>query len=322
MKKFFSILTALCLLFSLTAVAESTPVRVGTIKGPTGMAMAGIMENNDGAYEFTVAGAPEELSAKIIKGEVDIAAVPINLASVLYNKTQGEVKILSLISRSMLYLLEKGDTIQSPADLEGKTIVMAGQGSTPEYVLNYVLGQNGVNATVDFKSEHAEVITLAASGMADIVVVPEPNVTSLQMKDPSFRVALNLGDAFDAAAANAGYENARLSMSAVIVRTDLVNENPEAVAQFLTQLESSIAWATNEETMAACADAIAKHGIIPAAPVALKALPNVNLTFVAGADMESQVTPVLQVLFDQNPASVGGQMPGADFWAVLETAAE
>ena len=321
MKKFLSVLLAVAMLLSLTlALAEDT-INVGTIKGPTGMAMAGIMENNDGTYAFTVAAAPEELTAKIIKGEVDIAAVPANLASVLYNKTEGEVKLLSIISRSMLYLLEKGETIQSPADLEGKTIVMAGQGSTPEYVLNYVLKQNNINATVEFKSEHAEVISLAASDMADVVVIPEPNVTALMQKAPDFRVALNLGTCFDEAAAAAGYENARLSMSAVVVRNDLLENNPEAVKTFLTDLESSILWATGEETMPACADAIAKHGIIPAAPVALKALPNCNLTFVQGAEMEAQLTPMLQVLFDENPASVGGKLPGEDFWVVTEVPA-
>ena len=321
MKKFLSVLLAMAMLLSLTlALAEDT-INVGTIKGPTGMAMAGIMENNDGTYAFTVAAAPEELTAKIIKGEVDIAAVPANLASVLYNKTEGEVKLLSIISRSMLYLLEKGETIQSPADLEGKTIVMAGQGSTPEYVLNYVLKQNNINATVEFKSEHAEVISLAASDMADVVVIPEPNVTALMQKAPDFRVALNLGTCFDEAAAAAGYENARLSMSAVVVRNDLLENNPEAVKTFLTDLESSILWATGEETMPACADAIAKHGIIPAAPVALKALPNCNLTFVQGAEMDAQLTPMLQVLFDENPASVGGKLPGEDFWVVTEVPA-
>ena len=321
MKKFLSVLLAVAMLLSLTlALAEDT-INVGTIKGPTGMAMAGIMENNDGTYAFTVAAAPEELTAKIIKGEVDIAAVPANLASVLYNKTEGEVKLLSIISRSMLYLLEKGETIQSPADLDGKTIVMAGQGSTPEYVLNYVLKQNNINATVEFKSEHAEVISLAASDMADVVVIPEPNVTALMQKAPDFRVALNLGTCFDEAAAAAGYENARLSMSAVVVRSDLLESNPEAVKTFLTDLESSILWATGEETMPACADAIAKHGIIPAAPVALKALPNCNLTFVQGAEMEAQLTPMLQVLFDENPASVGGKLPGEDFWVVTEVPA-
>ena len=321
MKKFLSVLLAVAMLLSLTlALAEDT-INVGTIKGPTGMAMAGIMENNDGTYAFTVAAAPEELTAKIIKGEVDIAAVPANLASVLYNKTEGEVKLLSIISRSMLYLLEKGETIQSPADLEGKTIVMAGQGSTPEYVLNYVLKQNNINATVEFKSEHAEVISLAASDMADVVVIPEPNVTALMQKAPDFRVALNLGTCFDEAAAAAGYENARLSMSAVVVRNDLLENNPEAVKTFLTDLESSILWATGEETMPACADAIAKHGIIPAAPVALKALPNCNLIFVQGAEMEAQLTPMLQVLFDENPASVGGKLPGEDFWVVTEVPA-
>lgn len=323
MKKIASILMALVLLLSLTAVAEeAAPVKVAALKGPTGMAMAGMMKNNADRYDFSIAAAPEELTGMIVQGQVDIAAVPSNLASVLYNKTQGEVKILSIISRSMLYVLEKGDSIQSAADLEGKTIALSGQGSTPEYVLNYVLDANKVNATLDFKAEHAEVITLAASGMADVVVVPEPNVTALLNKAPDFRVALNLGDCFNEAAQAAGYEGAQLSMSAVIVRKELLENNPEAVQQFLADLEASVAFATTEETMDACAAACEEFGIIPAAAVARKALPNVNLTFVKGADMESQLTPMLQVLFDANPSAVGGKMPTEDFWAVLEETAE
>lgn len=308
-------------LLPFAAFAEEAParLRVATLKGPTGMAMARLMEEYADEYDFTVAGAPEELTGLIVNGSVDIAAVPSNLGAVLYNKTGGQVKLLSIIARSMLYVLEKGDTIQSPADLAGKTIVTSGQGSLPEYVLNYVLSQYQVeNVTVDYKAEHTEVITLAAAGQADVVIVPEPHVTSLLTKDPSFRVALNLGDCFDEAAAAAGYAEAKLSMSAVVVRTDALENQTDAVRAFLTRLEDSVAYAADPETMEACAQAVADQGILPSAQVALKALPNCNLTFVAGADMQPQLMPLYQVLFDANPAAVGGKLPGDDYFATLD----
>ena len=317
MKKMTKILLVAMMVLSLmipASLAENTPVvRVGGLNGPTGMALAHIMTENDGTYEFTMAGAPTELTAQIIAGNVDIAAVPINRGSVLYNKTQGGVKGLSLITRGMLYVLEKGESIKSVSDLEGKNIVAAGQGSTPEYVTNYILDANNVKANVEFKSEHAEVTTLALNGMADIVLVPEPHVTNLMMKDPSFRVALDITEEFAAAAKKNGYDNAQLSMSVVIVRTEFYEAHPELVADFLNDLSASITFAN--ENVEKAAQEIAQHGILPNAKVAEKALPSCALVYIAGEDMQAQAAPLYEILHSANPASVGGKVPGEDFYA-------
>lgn len=319
MKKFVKLLAVVLLVVSLPFVyvsaenAADVSVRVGGLKGPTGMALAHIMTENDGTYAFTLAGAPTEMTDLIIKGDVDIAAVPINLGSVLYNKTQGGIKGLSLITRGMLYVLEKGDSIKTVADLEGKNIVAAGQGSTPEYVTNYILETNGVKANVEFKSEHAEVTTLALNGMADIVLVPEPHVTNLMMKDPSYRIALDVTKEFADAAQKNGYENAQLSMSVVIVRTEFYEKHPDLVAAFMEDLAGSIAFAN--ENVEKAAQEIAAQGIIPAAAVAEKALPNCQLVFIAGEDMQAQAAPLYEILYNAKPASVGGKVPDDGFYA-------
>ncbi len=320
MKKMMKLLAALLLAMGIAMVActaEETPVvRVGGLKGPTGMALAHMMTENDGSYAFTLAGAPEELTGQIIQGNVDMAAVPINLGAVLYNKTQGGVQGLSLITRGMLYVLEKGDSVQAVADLQGKTIVSAGQGATPEYVMQYILEKNGVEATLDFKSEHAEVTTLAVNGMADIVLVPEPHVTTLLMKDASYRVALDITDEFARTADENGNPEAQLSMSVVIVRTEFAKEHPELVEKFMADLEASIAFAN--ENVEVAAQEIVDQGIIAAAAVAQKALPSCRLVFVSGADMKAQAAPLYEILFAANPASVGGTLPGADFFYAAE----
>lgn len=318
MKKFFKLLAVAMLIVSLpfvyvTAEEADVTVRVGGLKGPTGMALAHMMTENDGSYAFTLAGAPTEMTDLIIKGDVDIAAVPVNLGSVLYNKIQGGVKGLSLITRGMLYVLEKGESIQTVSDLEGKTVVAAGQGSTPEYVTRYILESNNVNANVDFRSEHAEVTTMAVSGMADIILVPEPHVTNVLMKDPSFRIALDITKEFSAAAQKNGYENAQLSMSVVIVRTEFYEKHPELVKKFMDDLSASIAFSS--ENVAQAAQEIAAQGIIPSAAVAEKALPSCQLVFIAGEEMQSQAAPLYEILFKANPASVGGKVPDDGFYA-------
>lgn len=321
MKNMFRILAVLLVIVSLPFVCSAedaqpaVTVRVAGLKGPTGMALAHIMANNDGAYEFTLAGAPTEVNGMVIAGQVDIAAVPINVGAVLYNKTQGGVRALALITRGMLYVLEKGDTVHAVSDLQGKTIVTAGQGATPEYVTRYILDTAKVEAELDFKSEHAEVTTLAASGMADLVLLPEPQVTTLLMKDAGFRVALDITEEFAAAAKQNGQEDARLSMSVVIVRAEFAEAHPDLVAKFMADLEASIAFA-NEHT-AEAAQEIAAQGIIPSAAVAEKALPSCTLVFVTGEDMQAQAAPLYEILFAANPASVGGKTPDDGYYYQL-----
>ena len=317
MKKMIRFLAVMVLAVALPFVcgAENAeaPVRVAGLKGPTGMALAHMITVDEAhTYDLQLEAAPDLVNAKVIKGEVDIAAVPINVGSVLYNKTQGGVRALALITRGMLYVLEKGDSVQSVQDLEGKTIVTAGQGATPEYVTRYILDTNKVNAELDFKSEHAEVTTLAASGLADLVLLPEPQVTNLLMKAPDFRVALDITEEFAAAAKQNGQENAQLSMSVVIARTDFVEAHPEKVEAFLKDLEASIAFAN--ENVSEAAQEIAALGIIPSAAVAEKALPSCTLVFVSGDDMQAQAAPLYDILFAANPAAVGGKVPDETYY--------
>lgn len=318
MKNFVKILAVLMLAIALPFVCAaenaeaSAPVRVAALKGPTGMSVAHMMTENDGAYEFTLVGAPAEVNALVISGQVDIASVPINVGSVLYNKTEGGVKALALTTRGMLYLLEKGDTIHSVSDLEGKTILYAGQGATPEYVTEYILAANGVNATLETEAEHAAVASKAIEGLADLVLLPEPMVTNVLMKNPDFRVALDITEEFAAAAKKNGAEDAQLSMSVVIVRKEFAEANPEKVAAFMSDLEASIAFAN--ENVAEAAQEIAALEIIPAAKVAEKALPSCRLVFVSGEDMQAQAAPLYDILFAADPASVGGKVPDAEFY--------
>ncbi|MBR4334752.1 MAG: ABC transporter substrate-binding protein [Clostridia bacterium] len=318
MKNMFKIFAVLLLIVSLPFVcaaentADKTVVRVAALQGPTGMSVAHMMTENDGSYELTLAAAPAEVNALVISGQVDIASVPINVGAVLYNKTEGGVKALALTTRGMLYVLEKGDTIHSVQDLEGKTILYAGQGATPEYVTEYILSTFGVNATLETEAEHAAVASKAIEGLADIVLLPEPMVTNVLMKAPDFRVALDVTEAFAEAAEQNGTADAQLSMSVVIARKEFAQAHPDLVAAFMEDLEASIAFAN--ENVAEAAQEIAALGIIPAAKVAEKALPSCRLVFVSGEDMQAQAAPLYEILFSANPASVGGKVPDEAYY--------
>ncbi len=175
-----------------TPAPDDVTVRVAALKGPTAIGMIKLIHEERENTEFTLAGAPDEITGSIVKGDFDVACVPTNLAAILYKKTAGAWKLAALNTLGVLYVVEKGESIQSIADLEGKTIWSSGKGSTPEYALNYILEQNGINANVEYASEHSEVVAHLTAGDADVAVLPQPFVTTVLAQNEGMRVALDV----------------------------------------------------------------------------------------------------------------------------------
>ncbi len=314
MKKIVAMLLALVLALGMTACAEDA-VNVYALKGPTGIGLVKVMNDNDGTYDFSLVGAPDEVVAAIVSGEADIAAVPTNLAATLYNKTKGGVQLIALNTLGVLHVLTTDESIDSLDDLRGKTIWATGQGSTPEYVLDYILTAAGLKdeVTVEYKAEHAELATLAAAGQVDIVMLPEPHVTSVLNQNPAYRMALDVTELFEQLAAQQG-DNAVLSMGCVIVRKEYAEQNPDKLAAFMDAYAASVAFVN--ENVDEASQMVEAQGIIPKAAVAKKAIPNCHIVFVTGEEMKTQIAPFFQILFNANPKSVGGTLPADDFYFV------
>ena len=303
---------------SSSVAEERATIRVGGLKGPTAMGMVKLMEDDAAGttandYEFTLAGSADEINPLLIKGELDIAAVPTNVASVLYNKTEGQMEILALNTLGVLYVVENGDSIQSIEDLRGKTVYSTGQGATPEYALNYILSENGMtvgtDVTVEYKSEHSELAALLAAGQADIAVLPQPFVTSVLTQNPDVRIALDLTEEWD----KVTEDGSKLTMGALVVRKDFAESNPEAVEAFLKEYQASTEYVTDEANLDDAAALIEKYGII-AANVAKQALPYCNIVCITGEEMKTAAEGFLSILAEANPSSVGGALPAEDFY--------
>ena len=338
MKKGLAACLALVMCLSLAACGgdqeEETPaedpvtVRVAALKGPTAMGMVKLMSDSDAAaesgeettgntYDFTLAASADEVTPGLMQGELDIACVPANLASVLYNRTDGGIVTLAVNTLGVLYIVENGNSVQSMADLAGRTIAASGKGSTPEYALRYLLSENGIDpdtgVTIDWKSEHSECVAALASGAATIAMLPQPFVTVAQTQLPDLRVALDLTEEWDA------LDNGSALLTGVVVaRAEFVEQHPAAVEAFLTEYAESVAW-VNDNT-AEAAELIGGYDIVDAA-VAEKALPYCNIVCITGSEMKEMLSGYLQVLFDAAPASVGqdaetgeGGLPGDDFY--------
>ena len=299
---------------------EQTLIRASVLKGPTAIGMVKLMNDSEEgispvSMEFTMSGTADEIVPAIVKGDIDIAAVPANLASVLYNKTKGGVKVLAINNLGVLYIVESGEEIHSVADLRGKTLYSTGKGTTPEYALNYVLSQNGLtpgtDVTIEYKSEASEVAALLAQDGAAVAMLPQPFVTSAQMNNEKLRVALDLTKEWDSVQAASGGSSA-LVTGVVIARTEFIEQNPDEVSAFLDAYKASAAYVSSN--LSDCAALVEKYGIVAKAAVAEKAIPGCNIAFYEGAEMKDKVSGYLNVLFEQNPESVGGTLPNDDFY--------
>lgn len=314
MKKFLAILLSLIIIIGATACSKTkktgVTVNIGVLKGPTGMSAAWLMDQNDqklsaNEYNFTVAGTPDAITGQLINGDMDIAALPTNAISALYNKTEGKISVLGVNALGVLYILENGNGINSVSDLAGKTVLASGRGSTAEYVLNYILEKNGVIAEIVWAAEHSEAATLALKGDYDIVMLPEPFVTNVTAKSDAFRVALDLTEEWEALG------NGELTMGGIAVRTAFLEEHPDAVKAFVDEYGKSVAFTNSQPEDAA--KLIAKYEIA-AEEVAKNAIPRCNIVWLHGKDYKAVLENFLGVVYNANPAGIGGKMPGNDFY--------
>jgi len=307
-----------------TAVASApapvpVTVNIASLKGPTTMGLVGLMDNAAKGtaaedYKVTMYASPDEVVPLVAQGSVDMALIPSNLAAVLYAKTKGtdaQISVLAINTLGVLNIVESGNTIHSIADLKGKTVYLTGKGASPEYVLDYLLKQAGLTPGVDvdlqFLTEHAEVVAKLTATPGSIGVLPQPFVTIAEAKSANLRTALDLTAEWAKVS-----PDSQLITGVVVVRNSFATAHPDAVAQFMKDYAASTAWVNAKPADAA--PLIVAAGIVPDPTLAEKSIPLCYITFVAGADMKSSLSGYLQVLFAADPKSVGGSMPGDDFY--------
>ena len=305
-----ALLCIISLLVSCTATSNNADkserkLRIGTLKGPTGMGMAKVInDNNDtGKYDIELFGAPEDISAKLISENLDIAAVPVNLAAVINKKTEGKYVIAAINTLGVLHIVENGETVKDISDLEGKTLYATGQASTPEYILNYILEANGLKDKVNivWKAEHSELAALAASGTVDLAMLPEPHVTTALTKNSSLRTALDLTAEWDK------ISDGNAVQGCIIVSKAAINESKELIDGFLCEYLTSVQFVNTNISEAAAI--IADTGIVPSASVAEKAIPRCNIVYIDGDEMINILSSFYKVLYNANPSSIGGKLP-------------
>ncbi|MGI6776897.1 MAG: ABC transporter substrate-binding protein [Acetivibrionales bacterium] len=323
MKKILSIILVFILMIFVLAgcqgeseISDETPeFRIAGLRGPTSIGMVYLMEaaeqgNASNNYTFSIYGSADEVTPKLIQGNLDIAAVPANLASVLYNNTKGDIKLLAVNTLGVIYIVEVGNTVTSFDDLRGKTIYCSGKGSAPEYGLRYLLSENGINpdndVTLEWKSEPTEIVSMLSETGKGIAMLPQPYVTVAQTKLENLRIAIDLNQEWT------DLDNGSLMITGVlVVRSGFAEQYPKQIEAFLDEYRISTEYVNSHITEAA--KLVEKFNIVSAS-IAEKAIPFCNITYMQGTKMKNAMEGYLNVLFEQNPKSVGGKVPEQDFY--------
>lgn len=318
--KIMCIFISLVLIWNLTGCQNSvkkedqTVLRVASLKGPTSMGLVAFMKNvekdQEFGYDFSMFTAADEIVPLIVKGEIDIAAIPANLAAILYHKTKGEISVLNINTLGVLYVVEHNSTIASFSDLKGRKIYMTGKGTTPEYVFRYLMKENGLGEEdihLEFKSEATEIANLLSTEPDAVAVLPQPFVSVAKMQNESLSIALDLTKEWE-----------RVSMSksncvtgVTVVRKEVLEKNKKMVEAFLAKQEESVHYVNaNVEEVASWME---EYDIVKA-NVAIEAIPYCNLSYIAGKEMKEQLSGYLKVLYELNPESIGGSLPEDAFY--------
>lgn len=328
-RKILSLILIFAMLVSLSACQgnnntpgkgnEKSTVRIASMKGPTSIGLVKLYddasnEKTSNDYDYKICGTADEIATGLIKGELDAACVPANLASVLYNKTEGRIKIAAVNTLGVLYILSKGISVSSAADLKGQTIYTTGQGTTPEYTLRHILSENNIDpdkdVTIEYMSEAAEVLQKASAMDSAVVMLPEPFVEVAKTKDPAFETVIDLTKEWEKI-----HDDSSIVTGVLVVSEDFASSNENALRTFLDEYKASSKNATTniEET----ASLLEKYDIIKAA-IATKAIPYCNICFITGDEMVSKVTGYFKVLFDASPDSLGKKFPDNNIFYIVK----
>lgn len=299
-----------------TEAAEPTQVNVASLKGPTSMGIVKFMRDAEegktvNTYNFTMSGSPDEVVPGIVQGNYDIAMVPANLAAVVYNKTEGGVSVIDINTLGVLYVVAS-EEITTIDGLAGKTVYMTGKGASPEYVTNFLLDKAGIadQVTLEYKAEATEAAAALAANPTAVAILPEPFVTATLAQNQNLKRGLKLSDAWDGAVD----DGSQLVQGVTIVRNEFLEAHPEAVSEFLEQHAASVEYVNAHPEEAG--QLVVDYGIMEKAPAATKAIPNCSLVAMTGEEMKDALAGYLKVLFDADPKSVGGKLPGDELYSV------
>ncbi|MGI5854352.1 MAG: ABC transporter substrate-binding protein [Bacillota bacterium] len=295
--------------------AEPLNINIMALSGTTGLSMVKMFEDNPvlGAgvnVTYSIVSNPQQMTAKIISGEADIAAVPTNTAALLYNKGIA-IKLGAITNWGVNYLVGRDLSVKKWTDLKGKTVAVTGKGATPDILFRRFLKANGIDSERDVKLQYyptpAELAQLVIAEKADLAVIPEPWITEVIMRSPSAQVLLDFQEEWKR------LENRKESypQSCLVISTKLYQERPDVVKNFLQQAGVASDWVNANRAQAGI---LAEKYVNISAKAATDAILRCNFRFAIASSVKSEVDYFLNSLFEFDPEFLGGKLPDAAFY--------
>jgi len=289
---------------------QTVSFHVSVLSGTTGFGIAPLnrkqKESGIEGMNFEIGVYPEAslISSMLISGQTDFAAIPTNLASVIYNKSEGKIKVLAINTLGVLYIAENGSRVNSLADLAGKTVYVPGQGTNPEYVLKILLAEAGILDKVNLDYTYTspnELMSAAAAGKAEISLLPEPLLTNACSKNQNLRVAVDLSAEWKL------LNSSELVQGCLVVRTEFAEAHPDTVSLFMKEYKASCESLTADVKKGA--EDVAFLGLASNTEMIEKAIPRCNIVCISGDGMQTSLNTYWKALYDLIPSSVGGKLP-------------
>ena len=309
-------------LISLNLSAQATELRVGLLNGPTCVPAAYLMENKKSLLAggsaanltYEKFADPQALLPKMIKKEIDIGFMPANVAAKVFNSGNKSIICCAVVGLGNISLITTDESIRNFSDLKGKTVYLAGQGATPEYMFRYLLSENKMNwgqtgdVIFDFSIPTAQIAAQLISGKIQYAVVPEPFATIAKLKSDKVRTALD----FQKEYLELTGEKEIYPLSVMVVRADFAKENPELLKTFLAEYEEAVNWTNSNVSQAAFL--CEKHNLGLSAEVLEKAIPLSNYTFIPASSARKSLENLYNLFLENDKTSIGGKLPEQGFY--------
>lgn len=307
MKRIALISILLCI-FSINLPAEATQLRLGLLNGPTCVPAAYLIENKTD-FTFEQFADPQALLPKMIKKEIDVGFMPVNVAAKVYNAGNKAIICCAVTGLGNLSLITTDESIKRFTDLKEKTIYVAGQGATPEYMMRFLLKENNIkDAVFDFSIPTAQLAAQLISGKIQYAVVPEPFATIAQVKSDKVKAALNLQTEYKELTGSKDI----YPLSVMVVRADFAKENPELLEQFLNEYQKAVEWTL--ENPGEAGKLTEKHKLGLTAAIVEKAIPVSNYTYLTAKSARKSIEELLKLFLENDKSSLGGKLPDEQFY--------
>ncbi len=315
MKRIVCLLLAFCLLVPLLAACgpDDSTIRIGVLSGPTAMGALRLMKDADPRYDFKeLYASPDLIVGDVAAGNLDIAALPTNNAAILAN-AGADIRVIALNTLGVLHLLDATGTVTKLSDLEGKTIYVPNAGSNPEYIVRHILALNNINATVEISiPQPAKIQQGLLDGTIGIAVLPQPAATATVAKATQQQKTITAP--IDLSVEWNKKVETPIVQGCLVANAAFLDEHPRAVEEFLEKYEASVAYMTAADNLEDAAALVVEYGVLGAAPIAKTALPKCAITYIDGEEMKTALDAFYDILHGLAPASIGGSVPGADFY--------